>query len=295
MAAAAAALAGCAAEEERDELPPGSVATIGVVSAPGPREALVPRGVQVAAAAINSAGGIGGAARVELVVGPVARLLGRDVRLLVLPCDARAAREAALTVAEAGAVATAPCDDGTLPQRPEVLATGLSPALQAEALIAHVDGRARVLPASSARGRRVQNVLERLLDGRGEAVASPEAPERVLPPPAPDGTLFATYGYPEPGSEVDEFYERFRAVFAARPTSIVAALASDALTALAAAIELAGSTEAPDVARVFREEGFEVGGVLGPIVFPAGRPRAEVPVVVLRLERGRFRVVAELR
>lgn len=293
MVAAVAALAGCAGEEDREELPPGSVATIGVVAAPGPREALVPRGVQVAAAAINAAGGIGGAARIELVVGPVARLLARGVRLLVLPCDLAHVRRAALAAAAGGATAVAPCDEGVLPGRSQLFSTGLSAARQAEVLASHAGGRGTVLQARSARGRRVQRALEGRLDGPGQALLSPEAPERVLPPAARDGTLFATYGFPEPGSEMDEFYERFKALFGRRPASIVAALAADALTALAAAIELAGNTDPASVAAVFRDEGVETGGVTGPIEFSGGTTRVDVPVVVLRVDAGRFRVVGK--
>ncbi|HZB23882.1 MAG TPA: hypothetical protein VE444_08555 [Gaiellaceae bacterium] len=287
--AAVAALSGCAGDEELRELQPGSVATIGVVAAPGPREAFVPRGVQVAAAAINAAGGIGGAARVELVVGPANRLRGRGIRLLVLPCDPAAARAGAAAAPDA--VAIAPCDDGA-PLGSGVFTTGLSPARQAELLSEHVDGRAVLAEPRSARGRRVRSALDAVLEGSGNARVSPEAPEGVLPPPDPEGTIYATYGFPEPGSELDEFYERFKAVFDGRPASIVAALASDAMSALAVAIELAGTTEPSEVRRILVEEGFRTSAVLGDIEFRPGDPKAEVGGVVLRAEDGRFRILA---
>ena len=287
--AAVLALPGCAGDDELRELPPGSVATIGVVAAPGEREALVPRGVQVAAAAINAAGGIGGAARIELVVGPASRLSARGIGLIVLPCDPTLA--AAAAAAAADAVAMAPCDDG-LPLGRRVFTTGLSPARQAELLAAHVDGRGAVAQARSARGRRVQRALEGRLERSGPARVSPEAPEGVLPYSDPDGTLYATYGFPEPGSELDEFYERFKALFGRRPASVVAALASDAMSALAVAIELAGTTEPAEVRRILVEEGFRTTGVRGEIEFSPGNPKAEVEAVVLRLEDGRFRPVA---
>lgn len=290
--AALALSAGCGGEEERQELPPGSVARIGVVSAAGPRDALVPQGVQVASASINAAGGIGGAATIELVVGPVERLLARGLQLLVLACDQATAAEAARVVAEAGAVATAPCDDGGLPMTRNVFPTGLSPARQADLLADEVGGRAAVREGESERGRRVQEALQGLVEPAAGPVVSPEAPERVRPDPGTEGTLFATYGFPEPGGETDEFYERFKALFDRRPASIVAALAADALVVLAAAIELAGTTDPAAVAAVFRDEGVEVGGVLGEIEFAGGTEPARTPGVVLRVEDGRYRLVA---
>jgi ABC-type branched-subunit amino acid transport system substrate-binding protein len=291
LLAALAALTGCGSEDEDLELLPGSVARIGIATGSERRDALVPNGVQVAATSINSAGGIGGAAAIQLVVGPVERLLSRGIRLLVLPCDAAAARAGALAASRGGAVAMAPCDDGALPRARTVFATGLSPARQAEVLAEHVDGRATLLQARSERGRRVHVELRELLVGPGTELVSPEAPERVLPAAHSDGTLYATYGFPEPGSETDEFYERYRALFDRRPVSIVAALAADALTALANAIEEAGTTDPGRVADVIRQDGIEISGVLGKLEFRGGSSRAKVTAVVLRVERGRYQVV----
>jgi ABC-type branched-subunit amino acid transport system substrate-binding protein len=186
-------------------------------------------------------------------------------------------------------VAVAPCDDGRLgPIPPRVFVTGLSPAAQADALGDHVDGEARLLSAQTRRGRLVAALLD--LDPGGTTQVSPEAPERPREPPdAPEGTLFATFGFPEPGSRTDDFFERFRAVFGRRPESIVAALASDALTVLVKAIEEAAAVEPALVAAELRE-GLEARGALGELEFAGGTNRADVEAAIVRLRGGRLRI-----
>jgi hypothetical protein len=281
---AAALVVGCGGEDEPErELVPGAV-RIGVVDA----ERLVAEGVRVEANRINNAGGIAAAVAVDLERGSIVELLDAGVRLLVLPCR-EGLLEAVRAVEEGEALAVAPCDDGRLDTVPErVFTTGLSPAAQADALEDRVDGAARVLTAQTLRGRRVAALLG--LEAEGASQVSPDAPERAqTPPDAPDGTLFATYGFPQPGSRTDEFFERFRAVYGRRPESIVAALASDALTVLATAIEEAAALEPALVAAALRE-GMEARGVLGEIEFPGDTNRASVEAVIVRLRGGRLRV-----
>ncbi len=280
----AALVAGCGGDDEPErELQPGAV-RIGVVDA----ERLIAEGARVEANRINNAGGISGEVAIDLERGSTAELLDAGVRLLILPCR-RDLAAAARAAAARGALAVAPCDDGRLERVPErVFVAGLSPAAQAEALEDRVDGEARLLPAKTRRGRRVAGLL-RLADG-GASQVSPDAPERPqLPPEAPEGTLFATFGFPEPGSRTDDFFERFRAVFGRRPESIVAALASDALTVLANGIEEAASVEPGLVAAELRA-GLEARGVLGEIEFPGGTNRATVEAVIVRLRDGRLRI-----
>jgi hypothetical protein len=151
-----------------------------------------------------------------------------------------------------------------------------------------VDGTARLLPATTRRGRRVAALLR--LEPGGPIQVSPDAPERPQEPPeAPEGTLFATFGFPQPGGRTDDFFERFRAVFGRRPESIVAALASDALTLLARGIEEAASVEPGLVAAELRE-GLDSRGTLGELELPGGTNRAEVEAVIVRLHEGRLRV-----
>jgi hypothetical protein len=281
-----AVLAGCGGEDEPErELEPGGTVTIGIVAG----ERLIAEGARVEANRVNNAGGVGGALTIRLARGTVPDLLSRGVRLFVLPCREGLAGAAA-ALEEARAFAVAPCDDGVLEGSPRVVFTGLSPRAQADALSDFVEGEAaRELPPQTTRGRRVEPFLG--LERGGASIVSPDAPERVVAPPgAPEESLFATFGYPEPGSRTDEFYERFRAVYGRRPETILAALAADAVNALSGAIELAASTRPGFVAEEVRK-GFEVRGVLGELSFPGGSNRTEVEAVVLRLRNGRLRVV----
>ena len=282
-------LAGCGGGDENvRELPPDSRVTIGIVDG----ERLIAEGARVEANKVNNAGGIGGAATIQLVRGSAPELLRRGVRLLVLPCRDGLV-EAARAVNATKTLAVAPCDDGVLdPRFRRVFTTGLSPHGQAEALDDHVDGRARrVLPPRTHRGERVDRLLE--LARGGDATVSPDAVERVhAPPGTPDGTLFGAAGFPDPGSRTDEFYERFEAVYGRRPETILAALAADSVDVLSDAIELAGSPQPGLVATELRE-GLEVGAVLGDIEFPGGTNRpSKVPAVVVRFSDGRLRVVS---
>lgn len=288
---AALLLAGCGGGDE-EEIRPGPV-TLGVVAAPGDRD-LVVRGVQAAAAAQNAFGGIGGAAPIELAVGPVDALLERNVRLVVLPCDQATAREAAETLQARGGTAVAPCDDGAIPPLPRVFPTGLSPSAQADALADLVEEPVGLAPPQTRRGRLVARLLaERVRVGTSGPTAGTDALRTVLPPPdAPEGALYVTYGFPEPGSELDEFYERYKAMFGHRPPSVVAALAADALDVLATAIEEAATPDPIAVASQIRDEGIEVGGVLGTIEFDGSGTKPRTPWVALRIESGRNSVVS---
>lgn len=278
--------AGCTRGGSDEELQDRTV-RIGIVFG----EPIVAEGARVAAAEINNAGGIGGRARIQLARGSVSMLLERGVRLLVLPCR-REVLAKARAAEQTGALAVAPCDDGVLPARLQrVFTSGLSPAGQATALESYVgNDPARLLPPATPRGRRVASLLD--LPAGGTRPVGPDAPERVTPPEgAPDGTVYATYGFPDPGSEADEFYERFRSLYGHRPDSILAALGADSVEVLAVAIESAASAEPARVAAELRE-GISVGGVLGTIEFPGDTNRPEVDAAIVRVEGSRLRLVA---
>ena len=285
LLALVALIAACGGGDEPErELQPGGSVTIGVVNG----ERLVREGARVEANRVNNAGGVGGALTIRLARGRVDQLLARGVRLFVLPCRLELA-EAAEAVAKGGAFAIAPCDDGVLEGSSRIVFTGLSPRAQADALSGFVAGEAgRELPPQTARGTRVEAFLG--LESEGSSIVSPDAPERVVAPPgAPEESLFATFGFPEPGSRTDEFYERFRAVYGRRPETILSALAADAVNALAAAIELAASTS-PELVAAEVQEGFEVRGVLNELSFPGETNRAEVEAVIVRLRDGKLRL-----
>ena len=293
LAALVALLSACAGADEEAEIRPGPI-EIGVVAAPGEREQLVYRGVQVAAAAINGFGGIGGAAPIELVVGSAERLIARGVRLLVLPCDQQRAREAAAVVERRDAFAVAPCNDGGVAASRRVVVTGLSPDAQAAALRGVAPDPLAIAPPATARGRAVHRALGVRADPEpARATAGVDAPETVRPPAdAAEGVVYVTFGFPEPGNELDEFYERYKALFGARPPSIVPALGADALAVLTAAVEEAGSADPARVASLLDEKSLEVGGVLGTIELGGDSGAPEVGWVAVRVEDGRYRVVA---
>jgi hypothetical protein len=272
-------------EDEPDrELVPGTRVTIGIVDG----ERLVYEGARVEANRINNAGGIGGALTVVLRRGTAEELLDADIRLLVLPCR-RGLVAAAKLADERRAAAVAPCDDGVLdPGMRRIFTAGLAPRGQADALDDYVDGEAaRELAPRTPRGVRVAGMLD--LERGGSTTVSPDALERVAPPAgAPEGTVFATYGFPDPGSRTDEFYERFKAVYGRRPESIVAARASDGLSVLANAIELAASVQPGFVSAAVRE-GFDLRGVLGDIEFEGDTNRPRVDATIVRITDGRLR------
>ena len=279
-------LAACGGEDEPErELQPGGSVTIGIVNG----ERLVREGARVEANRVNNAGGVGGALTIRLARGTVDQLLTRGVRLFVLPCRVEL-YAAAAEVSTGGAFGVAPCDDGVFEGSERIAFTGLSPRTQAEALSDFVGGEAaRELAPRTARGARVEALLG--VDRGGSSIVSPDAPERVVAPPgAPEESLFATFGFPEPGSRTDEFYERFRVVYGRRPETILSALAADAVNALAAAIELAASTS-PELVAAEVQKGFEVRGVLNELSFPGGTNRAEVEAVIVHLADGKLRVV----
>lgn len=279
-------LAACGGDDDPErELQPGGAVTIGIVEG----ERLIAEGARVEANRVNNAGGVGGALTIRLARGPVEDLLRRGIRLLLLPCRLGLA-EAVSAVEEADAFAVAPCDDGVPEGSRRVIFTGLSPRAQADALSDFVGGEAdRELAPKTARGARVTAFLG--LDSGGASIVSPDAPERVVAPPGtPEESLFATFGFPEPGSRTDEFYERFRAVYGRRPETILSVLAADAVNALAGAIERAASTR-PDFVAAEVRKGFEIRGVLGELSFPGGTNRAEVDAVIVRFRDGKLRVV----
>ena len=81
-----------------------------------------------------------------------------------------------------------------------------------------------------------------------------------------------------PGRKLDEFYERYKALYGVRPPTSIPALGYDALRVFAVAAEEAGSRR-PEPIEEQLDEGLEVGGAFGKIRFDEGRRR---PVVELR-------------
>jgi ABC-type branched-subunit amino acid transport system substrate-binding protein len=93
-------------------------------------------------------------------------------------------------------------------------------------------------------------------------------------------------GPPIAGSELDEFYERYKSIYGTRPSSSRPALGYDALRVLAVAAKEAGSTRPALVEREL-VGGLEVGASFGKIRYEHGsrRPRIEVRNVTTRATR----------
>ena len=99
---------------------------------------------------------------------------------------------------------------------------------------------------------------------------------------APDGAVFTAFGFPEPGLETDELYEKYRARFGHRPDGSYAALGYDAVKVLEWAIGEADSVDPNAIVAAL--DGLEVHGALGELRYPSdrrGAPEAEVAVVAV--------------
>lgn len=107
---------------------------------------------------------------------------------------------------------------------------------------------------------------------------------------AAEGVTFTTFGYPDPGSSLDEFQEKYRARTGSRPDGSYAALGYVAVKVLEAVIEEARSTDPARLASGF--SGLETGSVLGPVHYgDRGDPSPRVEVAVVTVREGRFELV----
>lgn len=106
-----------------------------------------------------------------------------------------------------------------------------------------------------------------------------------------EGTVFTTFGFPEPGSATDDFYEKYKERFGSRPDGSFTALGYDAIKVIEAAILDAGSTD-PEALRQSLSDGLEVEGALGTITYPGGgEHNPETEVAVVKVENGKFALV----
>ena len=208
---------------------------------------------------LHGEGEAGAAVIVDTVV-PYAALLARYFRT--------AARRAGLAVSQA--------DLDTVRAQPERLA---SLAETAPVVVA------AVLPVDAAwLGRRLRAVRPGVRLAGLDTIESGRLLGRNAS--ALDGLEFTTFGFPEPGLEVDELYEKYKALAGRRPDSSSIVLGHDAVKVVEAAIDDAGSTAFPALLEV--RPGLEVGGAVGQIEYPEegdANPSADVPLV--RIEEGR--------
>jgi ABC-type branched-subunit amino acid transport system substrate-binding protein len=289
-------------------------------------DAEVENGVRAAVLQTNRSGGIDDAVRLRLVVGSPEELKRAGVRVVVLPCDARSQAAAAAALGRR-VFALAPCNTGLWRRFRTVWPVSVSPAGEAHVLAGYaqdegyhrlgVVGEGRI--ARAVRAAAALDRLDVVAPARSDAVAV------ALPAPFPqaavtrlrdqgidipvlathgfddrtaiarggrqlDDVVFTTYGYPEPGSLLDEVYERYRALTGHRPDSSVAGLGYDAVLVLRGAVHEATSTRPAAV--VAEMPGLNVSGSTSRIEYPerAGRNPA-VSVALVRVARGRLVLV----
>lgn len=135
--------------------------------------------------------------------------------------------------------------------------------------------RALILPCGGA--LRALAVIARRGDALGLAPCADE--EEALPPEVVGTGLGRDSPVmdrrPEPGGELDEFYERYKALFGRRPSSSVPALGYDAVKVLATAVDVADSPRRALVEHELRDE-FELVGAFGTIRYERGRLRPTI-------------------
>lgn len=105
--------------------------------------------------------------------------------------------------------------------------------------------------------------------------------------PALEGLSFVTFGYPEPGSELDELYERHRAAFGRSPEGSDVGLGYAAVRAIEAAVNVFESTEPARMREAFEE--LEVGSPLGVLEYTPDQVAVDVVLVTVR--NGRFELL----
>ena len=303
-------LAACGGSgEPKKELLPGTL-TVGAVVASA-RDRVIARGARIDVGEVNSLGGIAGKVRLRYVTGSDAAALVRNgARAVLLPCEPadQARAEAALRGRNVFLLAT--CNSLA-----STRAWGAGPNLddRAAALAATIaDGNVKSawLLAPGAAGRALRKELDArgiTLEPRADTVVGDFAwtkgaafpPRRVFGLDRLDsaagiaaagsranGVTFATFGYPVPGSELDELYEKYRLDYGARPDGSEVQLGYDAVHVIDKAVQQAKTTNPSDMSANL--PGLSIGGAGGVLDYPeegSRQPRADVAVVQVRSGR----------
>jgi branched-chain amino acid transport system substrate-binding protein len=318
------ALAGCGGGNDGPTLRPGTL-RVGAVPGPTAWDAEVLNGVRAGVRELNRRGGIDGDVRVTLAVGDAPKLAAAGVRVLVLPCDTRSQAASAASVRRRRGLVLEPCNTGLWRRFPAVWPISVAPADEARVLVdyAHDEQYRRVGVVGEGRmGRAVRAAASRagleLVGPRSKqadavivALAAPYAQAAVADlrarrPDVPvlathglddrsvnrgagdsfDGVVYTTFGYPEPGSALDELYERYRALTGHRPASSVSALGYDAVRVLEFAAVEAASTRPNAIAAAM--PGLHASGATGSIEYPErGGRNPKVSVALVRISHGR--------
>jgi branched-chain amino acid transport system substrate-binding protein len=107
-----------------------------------------------------------------------------------------------------------------------------------------------------------------------------------------DGTIFTTYGYPDPGYGTDVFYETYRSYYGHRPGTSASALGYVAIHVLDQAIDAADSTEPRLVAAAFH--GLDLDSALGHVSYGrSGGRNPRVKVALVKVTDGRFVLIGK--
>jgi hypothetical protein len=314
-------------DEPERELQHGTF-TIGSVIATD-RDSIIARGAQIGVAEVNNAGGVGGRVKLKLTLGPSAeQLVAGGARALILPCEAGDEGQALGQVRRRHVLTFATCNNdpaaGVGTNLPLAAPWGVGPdvsgraAMLAALLHERQFQRVAIVPGGAA------DFLKQAVEAWGiELVA--QQPEGIVTDGdwrsvdelrgfhvygldrldsakgiqatglhGSEGRIFATFGFPSPGSKLDEVYERYRLAHAARPDGSEVGLGFDAVRVLDAAMNEAVSKDPAAMAAAI--PGLEVPGAGGVLNFEENgsrRPRADVALVEARsgrlelLKRGR--------
>jgi hypothetical protein len=289
LALGAAACGGSASAPKR-KLRPG-VLTVGAVVASA-RDQVIARGARIGVGEVNNVGGIGGKVRLRLLTGPDAgALAGSGARVVLLPCAARDQARAQAALAGRNVLQLATCND-----RPPGAAWAVGPSLadRWDALFGTLRDRGVQSVSLRAVTAALRSAAKRWGLGTTSGPVVTAGGWSSVPASGSaygldqldttvgrrDGVTFATFGYPAPGTKLDEIYERYRLAYGSRPVGSDVQLGYNGIRVVDDAVDEARSTDPRAVAAVL--PGFSVGGAGGTLDFPdsgSHQPRADVAVV----------------
>lgn len=106
---------------------------------------------------------------------------------------------------------------------------------------------------------------------------------------AVEGMVFTTHALPREGTELGDFFTRFKEETGSEPASVVTGVGYDEIYFLKAALEKAGSAEPNALMEALADTSIE--GVTGSITMDPETRRAEKPVTLVAVEGGEFSFV----
>ena len=290
LAFGAAACGGSASSAPKGKLRPGTL-TVGAVVASA-RDRVIARGARIGVGEVNNVGGIGGKVKLRFRTSPDAAALVRGgARVVLLPCAAHDQARAQAALAGRDVLQLATCNG-----RPPGAAWAVGPSVadRWDALFGTLRGRGvksvslrGATPALRSAASRwgVAATSGPVVTGGGWATVPASGAAYGLDgldtaAGRRDGVTYSTFGYPTPGTKLDEIYERYRLAYGSRPEGRVVQLGYNGIRVVDDAVDKAKSTDPRAVTAVL--PGLSVGGAGGTLDFPKGgshQPRADVAVV----------------